>query len=76
MEDPQRRQIQRQMDGLCGASSHITSVSYSVREDTYMTSAPMGVPSKADIVIKLSKEGCVNLQTRGEGQSENFADVI
>ena len=37
-----------------------------------------GVPSKADIVIKLSKGGCVNLRTRGEGvqKSENFADVI
>ena len=37
-----------------------------------------GVPSKADKVIKLSKGGCVNLRTRGEGvqKSENFADVI
>ena len=36
------------------------------------------VPSKADIVIKLSKGGCVNLRKRGGGgkKSENFADVI
>ena len=45
-----------------------------------MTSALRGarVPSKADIVSNLSKGGCVNLQTRGEGvkKSEIFADVI
>ena len=45
-----------------------------------MTSAlkARGVPSKADIVSNLSKGGCVNLRTRGEGvkKSENFADVI
>ena len=42
------------------------------------TEGGRGVPSKADIVIKLSKGGCVNLRTRGEGvqKSENFADVI
>ena len=46
----------------------------------FMTSALRGegVPSKADIVSNLSKGGCVNLWTRGEGvnKSENFADVI
>ena len=44
----------------------------------FMTSALRGVPSKADIVSNLSKGGCVNLRTRGEGvkKSENFADVI
>ena len=45
-----------------------------------MTSAQRGegVPSKADIVIKLSKGGCVNFRTRGEGvkKSENFAGII
>ena len=37
-----------------------------------------GVPSKADIVSNRSKEGCVNLRTRGEGvkKSEHFAGVI
>ena len=36
-----------------------------------------GTP-KADAVRKLSKGGCVKMQTRGEGvkKSENFADVI
>ena len=36
------------------------------------------VPSKADIVSKLSKGGCMNLRTRGEvvKKSEHFADVI
>ena len=52
-----------------------------LRDDTYMTSALRGgggVPSKADKVIKLSKGGCVDLWTRGEGvqKFENFADVI
>ena len=34
-----------------------------------MTSALRGegVPSKADIISNLSKGGCVNLRTRGEG---------
>ena len=45
-----------------------------------MTSALRGegVPSKADIVSNLSKGGCVNWRTRGEGvkKSENFADVM
>ena len=45
-----------------------------------MTSALRGegVLSKADIVSNLSKGGCMNLQTRGEGvkKSEIFADVI
>ena len=39
----------------------------------------MGVPQKAYVVVrKLSKGGCVNLQTRGEAvkKSEIFADVI
>ena len=31
------------------------------------TEGGRGVPSKADKVIKLSKGGCVNLQTRGGG---------
>ena len=37
-----------------------------------------GVPSKADIVSNLSKGGCMNLRTRGEGikKSEIFADVL
>ena len=37
-----------------------------------------GVPSKADIVSNLSKGGCVNFRTRGEGvkKSEIFADVL
>ena len=37
-----------------------------------------GVSGKADEGRELSKGGCVNLQTRGEGvkKSENFADVI
>ena len=37
-----------------------------------------GVPSKADIVSNLSKGGCVNLRTKGEGviKSEILADVI
>ena len=53
-----------------------------LRGHTYLynvrTEGGGGVPSKADIVIKLSKGGCVNLRTRGEGvkKSENFADVI
>ena len=50
-----------------------------LRGHTYMMSAQRGgggVPSKADIVIKLSKGGCVNLPTRGVKKSENFADVI
>ena len=36
-----------------------------------------GTP-KADAVRKLSKGGCVTMQTRGEGvkKSENFADII
>ena len=36
-----------------------------------------GTP-KADAVRKLSKGGCVKMQTRGEGvkKSENFADII
>ena len=36
-----------------------------------------GTP-KADAVRKLSKGGCVKMQTRGRGsqKSENFADVI
>ena len=41
---------------------------FSLRGHTYMMSAQRGeggVPSKADIVIKLSKGGCVNLRTRG-----------
>ena len=45
-----------------------------------MTSALMGegVLSKADIVSNLSKGGCMNLQTRGEGvkKSEIFVDVL
>ena len=45
-----------------------------------MTSAlrGAGVPSKADIVSNLSKGGCVNLQTRGEGvkKSKKIADVL
>ena len=47
-----------------------------------MTSAPRGeargVSGKADEVKELSKGGCVNLRTRGEGvkKSEFFADVI
>ena len=42
------------------------------------TKGGTGVPSKADIVSNLSKEGCGNLRTRGEGvkNSENFADVL
>ena len=37
-----------------------------------------GVPSKADIVSNLSKGGCMNLPTGGEGvkKSETFSDVI
>ena len=37
-----------------------------------------GLPPKADIVSNLSKGGCMNLRTRGEGSknSENVADVI
>ena len=37
-----------------------------------------GVPSKADVVSNLSKGGCVNLRTRGEGvkKSEMLADVL
>ena len=44
----------------------------------FMTSALRGVPSKADIVSNLSKGGCVNLRTRGEGvkKSETCADVL
>ena len=36
-----------------------------------------GVPSKADSVSHLSKGGCVNLRTEGEGvkKSEIFSDV-
>ena len=45
-----------------------------------MTSALRGerVPSKADIISNLSKGGCGNLRTRGEGvkKAEIFADVI
>ena len=43
-----------------------------------MMSALRGVPSKADIVSNLSKGGCMNLRTRGEGvkKSEIFVDVI
>ena len=37
-----------------------------------------GVSPKADIVLELSKGGCVNLRTRGRGvqNPKNFADVI
>ena len=45
-----------------------------------MTSAlrGKGVPSKADILSNLSKGGCRNLQTRGEGvkKFQNISDVI
>ena len=42
------------------------------------TEGGRGVPSKADIVSNLSKGGCVNLRTRGEGvkKSDIFADFI
>ena len=43
-----------------------------------MMSAQGGSTPKADAVRKLSKGGCVKMQTRGEGvkKSEKFADVI
>ena len=34
------------------------------------TEGGKGVPSKADMVRNLSKGGCVNLQTRGEGSKD------
>ena len=45
-----------------------------VRGLSFMTSALRreGVPSKADIVSDLSKGGCVNLRTRGEGGNLKF----
>ena len=66
----------RSVSSLCGRGRETPKgpYLYDVR-----TEGGRGVPSKADIVIKLSKGGCVNLRTRGgEGvqKSENFADVI
>ena len=63
-----------------GSSSSAWQEVTEVRRDTYMTSAlgGGGGPPKAEVVRKLSRGGCVNLRTRGEGvqKSQNFVDVI
>ena len=55
-----------------------TSVGNRIRGLPISTSAPRGVCPKADIVLEISKGGCVILRTRGEGvqKPEISADVL
>ena len=63
-----------------GCTTAITLVTSDFMGLPFITSVLRGegVPSKADIVSNLSKGGCMNLRTRGEGvkKSEIFVDII
>ena len=51
-------------------------VGISVQNDQMVVHAERGDAQKADIVLEISKGGCVNLRTGGVQKSENFADVL